>query len=70
MPHKPCLIGEVKGHNMNKISFDRILFATACLGSPGVPVPSLRGGREASHPLERDCPVLHYIFCLTLEGSL
>jgi hypothetical protein len=36
VPRKPCLVGEVTGHNINEISFPR---------SPGVPVPSWRGGR-------------------------
>jgi hypothetical protein len=32
---KPCLVGGVKGHNMNKTSFADILFATGVSGKPG-----------------------------------
>jgi hypothetical protein len=34
VPCKPRLVGGVKGHNMNEISFARILLATACPGGP------------------------------------
>ncbi len=33
----PCLPAGRKGHNMNEISFARILLATLCPGSPAVP---------------------------------
>jgi len=36
VPRKPHLVGGVKGHNMNEISFARILLATACPGSPAL----------------------------------
>ena len=34
VPRKPRLVGEVKGHTMNEISFARLLLATTCPGSP------------------------------------
>ena len=36
VPRNPRLVGGVKGHNMNGISFAHILFATACPGSSGL----------------------------------
>ncbi len=39
VPRKPRLVGGVKGHNQKEISLAHILFATACPGSPAVPVP-------------------------------
>ena len=45
MPRKPRLVGGVKGHNMNEISFARFRLATTCPEAPPcLPRPNGVGG--------------------------